>query len=75
MHHALVLILALLVVPAFGQPAPVPDSAMLQKALDVVADQRNQALNAHASILAYARTLEEENKKLKEQIEQLKKKD
>jgi hypothetical protein len=55
---------------AFGQDANLP---LLQRAVEVVAGQRNEAANKLAITEAQKQLLSDENAKLKAEIEELKK--
>lgn len=51
---------------------PPPDPATLQRAIAVIQQQRNQALDQAASMQIEAQRLADENTKLKAEIEKLK---
>ena len=57
---------------AMAQPAPV-DPSLMQKAITVLINQRNSALNAQADAEARLAQLTEDNAKLKAELEELKK--
>ena len=69
---SLALLLAL-TTAAFAQQSPAPDPAFLQKAVNALITQRNNALNAQADTEARLSQLADENAKLKAEIEALKK--
>lgn len=68
----LVLALVLLSTPVFAQQQQA-DVNTLQKALAVLQQQRNNAMDALASATTQATMLQEENNKLKAEIEEMKK--
>lgn len=68
----LVILIALIATPALAQQHP-PDPATLQRAIAAIQAQRNAALDQAASMQIEAQRLGEENKKLKDEIEALKK--
>lgn len=67
-------ILFMVMAPAFAQQQP-PDPASLQKAIVVLQQQRNNAMDQAAGAQAEAMRLVDENAKLKAEIEALKKPD
>lgn len=69
MKRILVTVLALAAAPAFAEQQPA-DPAFLQRALDSVATQRNNALNSAAVQEARASLLEEQVKRLEARIKQ-----
>ena len=61
--------------PTFAQNGgPAPDPASLQKAIAVLQQQRNAAMDQAAGVQVEAQRLAEENAKLKAQIEDMQKK-
>jgi hypothetical protein len=69
-----ILFFGLLSSPAFAQAPQLVDSAFMQKAINVLQQQRNNALDQRAASEAKAAQLLEENAKLKAENEELKKK-
>jgi hypothetical protein len=65
------LILLLTVVPAFGQQAPQPDPAFMQKAILSLQTQRNEALDSAASSQARAAMLADDLAKAQTRIKEL----
>lgn len=68
------LLLGLIVSPAMAQQQPTTDAATLQKAISVLQSQRNQAMDALAGAQTSVEMISEENRKLRLEIEELKKK-
>lgn len=68
-----VLAFLLLASPAFAQQAPT-DPATLQRAITILQQQRNQALDMQANSEMRAAQLTEENAKLKAELDELRKK-
>lgn len=70
----IVLVVVVLLAPSALAQQPQPaDPAFLTKAITVLQDQRNQALDGAAAAMARAITLEDENKKLKAELDAAKK--
>jgi hypothetical protein len=75
MRHGLILgCLLLMAETAIAQTQPPPDPATLQKVIQALQAQRNQAMDALASAQTQSALLSEENAKLKTENEALKKK-
>lgn len=73
MKRIVILAALLLSGPAFAQQAPQPDPSVLQKVISILQQQRNGAADREAGAMAEVSRLNDENARLKVEIETLKK--